>query len=240
MRPSTVRLALTFLTVVIAASASPPHPQVAPAAATAMALGTASTTPPSLTRPTAAAPSPLATPPTSTVSPLLATQPTSAPSPPSAPGGTASSDAPGDQARWGPPVEGHVRVLRHFAPPARPWLAGHRGTDLAVRLGQRVRAVGPGIVGYAGPFAGRGVVMIVHPNGLRTTYLPVHAKVRRGQRVTFGQTIGTVEASTSHCTSPCLHWGLIDKWRYLDPLLLVAHGQVRLLPHWPADTPARP
>ncbi|MGW4643801.1 murein hydrolase activator EnvC family protein [Sphaerisporangium sp. NPDC004334] len=205
-----------------------------------MALGTTSTTPPSpTTRPTSAAPS-SPTRPTSAVSPPLATQPGSAASPPSAPGGTASSDAPGDQARWVPPVQGHVRVLRHFAPPARPWLAGHRGTDLAVRPGQRVRAVGPGIVGYAGPFAGRGVVMIVHPNGLRTTYLPVRAKVRRGQRVTLGQTIGTVEAPTSHCASPCLHWGLIDKWRYLDPLLLVAHGQVRLLPHWPTDTPTRP
>ncbi|MEV7965317.1 M23 family metallopeptidase [Sphaerisporangium sp. NPDC088356] len=123
--------------------------------------------------------------------------------------------------------------MRRFAPPAQAWLPGHRGVDLAARPGQVVRAAGPGIVGYAGPLAGRGVVMIVHPGGLRTTYLPVHASVRRGQAVELGDVIGSVEETTGHCPSSCLHWGLINESRYLDALLLIGLGQVRLLPKWP-------
>ncbi|WP_405145427.1 M23 family metallopeptidase [Sphaerisporangium sp. NBC_01403] len=123
--------------------------------------------------------------------------------------------------------------MRRFAPPAQVWLPGHRGVDLAARPGQAVRAAGAGVVGYAGPLAGRGVVMIVHPGGLRTTYLPVHASVRRGQTVEFGDVIGHVETSAGHCPASCLHWGLIDEGRYLDALLLIGLGQVRLLPRWP-------
>ncbi|GII83093.1 hypothetical protein Ssi03_10830 [Sphaerisporangium siamense] len=93
-------------------------------------------------------------------------------------------------------------------------------------------AAGPGTVGYAGPFAGRGVVMIVHPGGLRTTYLPVRASVRRGQVVRSGDVIGAVEPTTGHCPASCLHWGLIRGARYLDALLLIGLGQVRLLPRW--------
>ncbi|GII80530.1 hypothetical protein Sru01_55120 [Sphaerisporangium rufum] len=151
----------------------------------------------------------------------------------------ASGDAPGGTGqparrcgpRWCLPLDGPVRVLRRFAPPAEPWLPGHRGVDLAGTPGRAVRAAGAGVVGYAGPLAGRGVVMIVHPDGLRTTYLPVHATVRRGRPVARGQVIGTLEAGTGHCPTSCLHWGLIDEYRYLDALLLVGFGQVRLLPH---------
>ncbi len=81
--------------------------------------------------------------------------------------------------------------------------------------------------------------MIVHDEGLRTTYLPVHASVRRGQTVKRGQIIGVVEGTTAHCAASCLHWGLIDETRYLDALLLIALGQVRLLPRWP-DPPGPP
>ncbi|WP_220182908.1 M23 family metallopeptidase [Sphaerisporangium album] len=104
--------------------------------------------------------------------------------------------------------------------------------DLDTKPGQAVRAAGDGIVGYAGPLAGRGVVMIVHAEGLRTTYLPVRASVRRGQAVRLGDVIGSVEQSTGHCPSSCLHWGLISRTRYLDALLLIGLGQVRLLPRW--------
>ncbi|GGL15556.1 hypothetical protein Sme01_70500 [Sphaerisporangium melleum] len=141
-----------------------------------------------------------------------------------------------EPARWRLPLDERSRVLRRFAPPPRPWLPGHRGVDLAATPGGRVRAAGAGIVGYAGPLAGRGVVMIVH-GGLRTTYLPVRPKVRRGQTVTRGQVIGTVERTAGHCPISCLHWGLIGRKGYLDPLLLVALGQVRLLPHWPTPPP---
>ncbi|MER6830619.1 M23 family metallopeptidase [Streptosporangium sp. NPDC000563] len=128
-------------------------------------------------------------------------------------------------------------MLRGFAPPAQPWLAGHRGTDLSASPGAEVRAAGAGTVGYAGPLADRGVVTVLHPGGLRTTYLPVQASVRRGQAVAVGEVIGTLQDAPGHCPATCLHWGLLRDRAYLDPLLLLGHGQVRLLPVWPAPPP---
>ncbi|WP_344948977.1 M23 family metallopeptidase [Sphaerisporangium flaviroseum] len=152
-------------------------------------------------------------------------------SPLSPPQAGREAPAPGTP-RWRLPLDHSPNVLRRFAPPAQPWLPGHRGVDLVAQAGQVVRAAGSGIVGYAGPLAGRGVVMIVHPDGLRTTYLPVHASVRHGQVVKLGDVIGVVEERTGHCPASCLHWGLIKETRYLDALLLLGLGQVRLLPRW--------
>ncbi|MEV4112041.1 M23 family metallopeptidase [Nonomuraea sp. NPDC049695] len=132
--------------------------------------------------------------------------------------------------RW--PLDGHPRVLRRFTPPPESWLAGHRGLDLAAPTATPVLAAGPGTVRFAGPVAGRGVITVEHEGGLRTTYLPVAASVRRGQSVTAGSTLGVIEAPTGHCQESCLHWGLRRGAHYLDPLLLVGHAPIRLLPFW--------
>lgn len=136
--------------------------------------------------------------------------------------------------RWIWPLTGRPVVLRDFAPPAQPWLAGHRGTDLATTPGAEVHAAGAGTIGYAGPLAGRAVVTVLHSDGLRTTYLPVHPSVRRGQTVSRGEVIGVVQDLPGHCRTACLHWGLLRGRSYLDPLLLLGRGQVRLLPLWPS------
>ncbi|MET8332539.1 murein hydrolase activator EnvC family protein [Streptosporangium canum] len=141
--------------------------------------------------------------------------------------------APAPPARWDWPLVGRPHVLRGFAPPAQPWLAGHRGIDLAAPPGTEVRAAGAGTVGYAGPLAERGVVTVLHADGLRTTYLPVQPSVRHGQTVGRGETIGVVQDVPGHCPAACLHWGLLRDRPYLDPLLLLGRGQVRLLPVWP-------
>ena len=120
------------------------------------------------------------------------------------------------------PVPGPV--LRGFDPPAQDWLPGHRGVDLAAPVGSRVRAAASGRVSVAQVIAGRGVVTIVHGE-LRTTYEPVRASVRVGQRVDAGDVIGTVEAG--HCAAGCLHFGLKRGDEYLDPL---GGSDVRLLP----------
>ncbi|MEV0518237.1 peptidoglycan DD-metalloendopeptidase family protein [Nonomuraea sp. NPDC050405] len=133
--------------------------------------------------------------------------------------------------RW--PLDGRPRIVRHFAPPLERWLAGHRGIDLAAPPATPVLAAGAGTVRYAGRLAGRGVVSVEHPGGLRTTYLPVMPSVRRGQHVSAGDPIGTVEASANHhCDESCLHWGLLRPPRYLDPLLLLGQAHIRLLPFW--------
>lgn len=155
-----------------------------------------------------------------------------------APGGagmTRPGRAPAPSPLWGWPLTGRPRVLRDFAPPAQPWLAGHRGADLAASPGAEVRAAGAGTVGYADRLADRGVVTVLHSGGLRTTYLPVQPSVRRGQAVATGEVIGVLQDIPGHCPTACLHWGLLRDRAYLDPLLLLGHGQVRLLPLWPGQ-----
>ena len=128
-----------------------------------------------------------------------------------------------------PPV-----VLAGFDPPTHRWLSGHRGVDLAAPPGSVVTAAGAGVVAYAGPLAGRGVVSIRHAGGLRTTYEPVAPRVSTGLAVRRGQVIGTVDRwSASHpgCgASGCLHWGVRHGTGYVDPLSLLAPPRVRLLP----------
>ncbi|MBL3665649.1 M23 family metallopeptidase [Streptomyces sp. M2CJ-2] len=136
------------------------------------------------------------------------------------------------------PVGIRPRVLRGWEPPETRYGRGHRGVDLAAAPGTPVRAVAAGRVSYAGRVAGRGVVSVeLSGTGappLRTTYEPVLPSVEKGAEVAPGEVIGTVAATGSHCTAPCLHWGLLRADVYLNPLaLLPPHllgGPSRLLP----------
>jgi murein DD-endopeptidase MepM/ murein hydrolase activator NlpD len=136
--------------------------------------------------------------------------------------------------RW--PHDGTPAVVRGFAPPPEPWLPGHRGVDLAAAPGATVRAAGAGVVFFAGTVAGRGVVSVQHPDGLRTTYEPVEASVVAGAAVVAGAPLGVLVAGHPGCpVAACLHWGLRRGDAYLDPLALLGLGRVRLLPLHPAD-----
>jgi murein DD-endopeptidase MepM/ murein hydrolase activator NlpD len=131
--------------------------------------------------------------------------------------------SPAPRSAYGWPLRpGPDSIVRDFDPPARPWLPGNRGLDLAARPGQAVRAANSGVVTFAGPVGGVGAVAITF-GGLRTTYEPVTPTVRRGQPVRLGQVIGHVDASV-------LHWGLLRGTDYLDPLALLGLERVRLLP----------
>ncbi len=130
------------------------------------------------------------------------------------------------------PLQPRPQVVRAFDPPDVRWGAGHRGVDLAGSLGQVVGAALAGRVTFAGPLAGRGVVVVDHGD-TRTTYQPVAATVRVGQVVLRGQQLGTLELPGSHCfPRACLHWGWRRGDTYLDPLLLVGGGPIVLLPLW--------
>ena len=166
-------------------------------------------------------------PPTVTAQPVVVAQPAGV-----APRGT-----------FGWPLPGVPTVLRRFDPPENPYGAGHRGVDLGGWDGEPVLAAGDGVVAFAGMVAGRPVVSVDHPNGLRTTYEPVLATVSPGQRVTRGQPIGTLQAGHAGCVAAaCLHWGVRRGDEYLDPLGLLSAGRVRLLLTDPAPvrwTPSR-
>lgn len=130
------------------------------------------------------------------------------------------------------PLEPRPTVSRHFDLPEHKWLPGHRGVDLDAHAGQVVVAAGSGIVAFAGTVAGKPVVSIDHPGGLRTTYEPVTTAVTAGLRVERGEPLGTVETGHEGCSSAtCLHWGLRrDRDDYLDPLPLVQRRPIRLHP----------
>lgn len=122
---------------------------------------------------------------------------------------------------WTWPLPGAPTVMSPFSPGPYRWSAGHRGVDVAGSAGETVTAAGPGVVSFAGRVAGRGVVSVQHPGGLRTTYEPVQPRVRAGAPLGLGAAIGVLEAAGSHCMRVCLHWGLLRGERYLDPLSLL-------------------
>jgi murein DD-endopeptidase MepM/ murein hydrolase activator NlpD len=132
-------------------------------------------------------------------------------------------------------------VLQTFDAPAVKWNRGHRGVDLAGTAGQTVYAAAAGTVVFAGELAGRPVVSIAHPGGLRTSYEPVRAVVRVGQLVDSGGAVGTLVAGHSGCGgAACLHWGAMwgpaSRADYVDPLGLVVTTPIRLKP---LDAPDR-
>ena len=88
---------------------------------------------------------------------------------------------------------------------------------------------------FAGDLAGRPVVSVAHPGGLRTTYEPVSPLSGAGQLVASGSPLGELVAGHDGCPPPaCLHWGAM--WGpaanadYVDPLGLVITTPIRLKP----------
>ncbi|HEX8082400.1 MAG TPA: M23 family metallopeptidase [Jatrophihabitans sp.] len=130
------------------------------------------------------------------------------------------------------PLGGGMRVRTPFNPPADRYGRGHLGVDLTASAGVEVLAAGAATVRFAGPVAGRGVVVLVHPDGVSTVYEPVAAVVAPGQRVLAGQRIGVLRGAHRSCApAMCLHWGARRGEAYLDPMsLLRPLGVVRLLP----------
>ena len=141
----------------------------------------------------------------------------------------------GDGGRFDWPLRPRPAVARTFDAPSPNWQPGHRGVDLAALAGQPVYAAAAGTVVFAGDLAGRPLVSIAHPGGLRTTYEPVRPAVRRGQAVDAATAIGTGVAGHAGCAAQaCLHWGAMwgpaARADYVDPLGLLAETPIRLKP----------
>ena len=141
---------------------------------------------------------------------------------------SADQPAPSRDGVW--PLSPRPPIVRGFEPPASLFGPGHRGVDLLGSAGQAVHTSLGGTITFASPLAGRGVVVVDH-GGIRTTYEPVTATVHAGDVVARGEVIGDLRRAGSHCfPRACLHWGLLRGATYLDPLVLVGAGPVRLLP----------
>lgn len=138
--------------------------------------------------------------------------------------------------RWRWPLAPRPDLLRRFVAPLGPYGPGHRGIDLRAGPGSRVLAVADGVVTHAGRVAGRGTVTVLHAGGLSSTYEPVDPRVAVGERVSAGDVVGVLapggaQAAAGHCGPfECLHLGARRGAGYVDPLLLLLGGRVRLLP----------
>jgi Peptidase family M23 len=131
---------------------------------------------------------------------------------------------------WVWPLDPVPDVIHVFDPPDVPWEAGNRGVDLLGSPAEPVRAIGAGVITFARPLAGRGVVVVNHGE-LRSTYEPVTASVQVGDLVDAGAVIGLLQTVQSHCAPlTCLHLGLRRGATYLDPLSLLGPRPVRLKP----------
>jgi murein DD-endopeptidase MepM/ murein hydrolase activator NlpD len=132
---------------------------------------------------------------------------------------------------WAWPLTPTPTIARPFNPPLRRWEPGHRGVDLVGSVGDEVRAPASGQVVFASQLAGRGVVVVRHESGLRSTFEPVTASVGLGTAVTKAEVIGHVAEGPSHCApQTCLHWGVLRGREYLDPLAFLGRAPTVLLP----------
>lgn len=122
-------------------------------------------------------------------------------------------------------------VLSVFHGPAVTWGPGHRGVDLAAATGSTVRSPADGVIAFTGRVVDRDVVSVVHDDGRRSSIEPVLSEVAVGTAVRAGDPLGTVQAGT-HCgATSCVHWGVREGQRYVDPLgLLAGGGPTVLLP----------
>jgi murein DD-endopeptidase MepM/ murein hydrolase activator NlpD len=140
-----------------------------------------------------------------------------------------AADAPRD--RWTWPLLPRPPVFARFDPPEVRWGAGHRGVDLSAQVGQDVLAPTDAVVTFSGMVVDRGVLVLDTAGGLRTTFEPVEPAMVVGTPVVRGDVVARVAATPGHCApATCLHWGVLDGERYLDPLALVGAVRVVLLP----------
>jgi murein DD-endopeptidase MepM/ murein hydrolase activator NlpD len=114
------------------------------------------------------------------------------------------------------------RVTSGFAMRLHPilqTLRAHRGVDYGAPYGTPVRAVGDGVVEFAGWQNGYGnVVELRHGNQRSTLYAHLsRLDVRKGQTVEQGQRLGAVGA-TGWATGPHLHFEFRVNGGHVDPL----------------------
>src|SRR5438552_17907861 len=139
---------------------------------------------------------------------------------PASPAFPSGTDAP----TYRPPVG--APVADAFRPPAEPWGAGNRGLAYATAPGATVRASAAGEVTFAGQVGGSLHVVVLHDDGIRTSYSFLRTiAVQRGDHVRQGQPVGTTGDTT-------FHFGARAGDAYIDPALLFAAGppQVFLVP----------
>ena len=136
---------------------------------------------------------------------------------------TSPADADDGQVNYRPPVD--APITDHFRKPEHNWNAGNRGIDYGTAPGTPVRAAADGEVTFAGQVGGSQHVVVLHADGLRTSYSFLSTiAVHRGDHVAQGDVVGT--------SGDSLHFGVRKPDdTYIDPEPLFAgDDEVHLVP----------
>lgn len=120
--------------------------------------------------------------------------------------------------------------LRLPAIPDPNWVPGHRGLDIAGAVGQQVRSPVAGRVVWQGEVAGEAGITIRDGLGRRHSLMPVVAEVDLDDYVGRGEIVGKL-ADSDHCLRACLHWGVKEDGKYLDPRWTLPPAIFRLPNH---------
>src|SRR4051812_31737227 len=129
-----------------------------------------------------------------------------------------------------PPVASPV--ADPFRPPASTYGPGNRGIEYATAPGTEVKAAADGDVVFAGQVGGTLHVVVLHGDGIRTSYSFLSSiRVQRGAKVHQGQVVGATGTQL-------FHFGARVGDAYIDPALLFSTGppDVHLVP----DSERRP
>jgi len=121
------------------------------------------------------------------------------------------------------------RVTSGFAMRMHPILntwKQHKGVDYGAPAGTPIRAVGEGVVAFAGWQNGYGNVVEIKHNAQRSTVYAhmSHINVQRGARVEQGQNIGAV-GSTGWATGPHLHFEVKVNGVQEDPMIMARSAE---------------
>jgi len=143
----------------------------------------------------------------------------------------APASAPGQPWMW--PVVGPV--ITAYEPPETPFGAGHRGIDIAVRVGTTVVAPDAGVVTFSGKVGGHLFLTIDHGGGVSSTCSWLSSVlVRRGDLVARGQPVAASGIGHPGSAVPHVHFGVRRDGSYVDPFDLLGpvsvSGMIRLAP----------
>jgi hypothetical protein len=143
--------------------------------------------------------------------------------------GTPRAAADTHPVTYRPPVD--APVTDGFRPPASDYGAGNLGLDYSTVPGSPVRAAAPGEVTFAGQVGGTLHVVVLHADGIRTSYsFLATIDVVRGQSVAAGERVGA--------TAGEFHFGARAGDAYVDPAILLGSSSVRV--HLVPDDARRP
>lgn len=119
-----------------------------------------------------------------------------------------------------------AEVIDAFRPPTGPYGPGNRGIDYATTPGEEVYAAGGGEVTFSARVGPAWHVVILHADGIRTSYSFLTSVTRRrGDRVGQGDLVGTAGGP--------FHFGARAGDQYIDPAALLTRDvmpEVALIP----------